>query len=301
MIGFKNLEVWFLTGSQHLYGEETLKKVADNSMEIVKGFNNDSDIPVNIVYKPVLISPGAITQILQEANTVGNCIGIITWMHTFSPAKMWINGLKVLKKPILHLHTQFNRDIPWDSIDMDFMNLNQSAHGGREYGFILSRMRRNRKVIVGHWQDPDIRKKVANWLRVAAAWNDWQGMRIARLGDNMREVAVTEGDKVEAELKFGYSVSGYGIGDLVEKVRLVSDERIKSHLQLLESEYDLMSDIMKGGKRRENLNEATRIELGMRDFLKEGGFKACTRASTTESSSTRSGCTRPRSDPARAC
>ncbi len=276
MIDFTHLEAWFITGSQHLYGEETLKKVADNSQEIVQGLNAAAQIPVNIVYKPVMTSPSAIAKLMQEVNAAENCIGIITWMHTFSPAKMWINGLKILRKPIVHLHTQFNRDIPWDSIDMDFMNLNQSAHGGREYGFILSRMRRNRKVIVGHWQDPAIRQKLVNWLRAAVAWHDWQGMRIARLGDNMREVAVTEGDKVEAELKFGYSVSGYGIGDLVEQVRQVSEERVKEHLQLLEREYELMSDIKEGGKRRENLEEASRIELGMRDFLEEGGFKAFT-------------------------
>jgi L-arabinose isomerase len=276
MKDFNHLEAWFITGSQHLYGEETLKKVADNSQEIVKGLNEISQVPVKIVFKPVLKTPSAITKIMQEVNGAENCIGIITWMHTFSPAKMWINGLKLLNKPILHLHTQFNRDIPWDSIDMDFMNLNQSAHGDREYGFILSRMRRNRKVIVGHWQDPAIQQKLANWLRVAVAWSDWQGMRIARLGDNMREVAVTEGDKVEAELKFGYSVNGYGIGDLVEKVRRVSEERVKEHLNLLEAQYELMPDIRAGGKRRENLVEASHIELGMRDFLEEGGFKAFT-------------------------
>ncbi len=272
----KNYEAWFLTGSQHLYGEETLKQVAANSTEIVAALNASKEIPVKIVYKPVLTTPAAIAQVMQEVNTAENCVGIITWMHTFSPSKMWINGLKTLKKPIVHLHTQFNRDIPWESIDMDFMNLNQSAHGGREYGFILSRMRRNRKVVVGHWKDVEIQKKLATWLRAAVAWYDWQGMKVARIGDNMREVAVTEGDKVEAELKFGYSVNGFGIGDLVVYVNAVSDARINALLATFESEYSLSKEIRKDGSKRNNLFEAARIELGMRDFLEEGGFKAFT-------------------------
>ncbi len=276
MMDFKGLEVWFVTGSQHLYGEETLKQVAADSQAIVKGLNENAGLPVEIVWKPTLTTPADITALMQQASNTPDCIGIITWMHTFSPAKMWINGLKILTKPIVHLHTQYNRDIPWDSIDMDFMNLNQSAHGGREYGFILSRMRRNRKVIVGHWQDNQVQSKLDSWMRAAMAWSDWQGMKIARLGDNMREVAVTEGDKVEAELKFGYSVNGYGVGELVAKVNAVSVDRIKKHLELLESSYELMNDIKAGGTRRSNLEEAARIELGMRDFLEEGGFKAFT-------------------------
>jgi L-arabinose isomerase len=272
----KKFEAWFLTGSQHLYGEETLKQVAANSREIVAGLNASNEIPVTIVYKPVLTTPDAITKILQEVNNAENCIGIITWMHTFSPAKMWINGLKILKKPILHLHTQFSRDIPWDSIDMDFMNLNQSAHGGREYGFILSRMRRNRKVVVGHWKDTEIQKRISSWLRAAVAWYDWQGMKVARIGDNMREVAVTEGDKVEAELKFGYSVNGYGVGEVVAAINAVSDKRIEEQLELFAKEYSLMSNIEQGGNKRSNLFEAARIELGMTDFLEAGGFKAFT-------------------------
>jgi len=272
----KQYEAWFLTGSQHLYGPETLKQVDADSMEIVKGLNASSEIPVTVVFKPVLTTPDDITRIMQEVNTAPNCIGIITWMHTFSPAKMWINGLKILNKPIVHLHTQFNRDIPWDSIDMDFMNLNQSAHGGREYGFILSRMRRNRKVVVGHWKDVNIQKKLGTWMRAALAWYDWQGMKIARIGDNMRQVAVTEGDKVEAELKFGYSVNGYGVGDIVDVINAVSDARIKQQLGLFEAEYKLMGDLKDGGNRRSNLYEAARIELGMTDFLEAGGFKAFT-------------------------
>ncbi|MFC2111657.1 L-arabinose isomerase [Bacteroidota bacterium] len=271
-----NYEAWFLTGSQHLYGEETLKMVAINSQEIVNALNESMLIPVTITYKPVLTTPDAITKILQEANNSKNCIGLVTWMHTFSPAKMWINGLKILKKPIVHLHTQFNREIPWSSIDMDFMNLNQSAHGGREYGYILSRMRRNRKVVVGHWKDEEVQKKLSTWMRAAVAWCDWQTMKIARIGDNMREVAVTEGDKVEAQLTFGYSVNGYGVGDIVAVINAVSDVRIKDHLDLYSTEYDLSSNLVEGGDKRDNLVEAARIELGMKDFLEAGDFKAFT-------------------------
>lgn len=269
-------EIWFLTGSQHLYGNETLRQVDMNTREMVKGLNESKALTIQVIPQPVLTTPEAITAKILEANGAERCIGLITWMHTFSPAKMWINGFKQLTKPFLHLHTQFNRDIPWDSIDMDFMNLNQSAHGGREYGFILSRMRRNRKVVVGHWQDEGVRNKIGSWMRAALAWNDWQGMRIARFGDNMREVAVTEGDKVEAQMQFGYSVSGYGVGDLVASVGKVSDERIKKHVEMLEATYRLAEDITSGGNSRENLVEAARIELGMTDFLEEGGFKAFT-------------------------
>src|SRR5215204_5814554 len=219
----KKLEVWFVTGSQHLYGEETLKQVADHSQLIVASLDAAKQIPVKVIFKPTVKSPEEISAILQEANTVKNCIGIITWMHTFSPAKMWINGLKILQKPLLHLHTQFNRDIPWDSIDMDFMNLNQSAHGDREFGFMMSRMRQNRKVVVGHWQDPAVHDKINTWCRAAAGWNDWQQAKFVRFGDNMRYVAVTDGDKVEAEMKFGFSVNTHGIGDLVKTISEVSD------------------------------------------------------------------------------
>jgi L-arabinose isomerase len=272
----KNYEVWFITGSQHLYGEETLKQVAINSGMIVDGLNQSPAIPVQLVHKPVLTTPEAITATLQEANTAGKCIGIVTWMHTFSPARMWINGFGILKKPVLHLHTQFNRDIPWESIDMDFMNLNQSAHGGREYGFLLSRLRRNRKVVVGHWKEKGVQEKVGSWTRAALAWHDWQGMRVARFGDNMREVAVTEGDKVEAQIRFGYSVSGYGVGDLVAVVNEISDDRVDQQLKHYAEEYTLAADIREGGSRLGNLREAARIELGMADFLEQGGFKAFT-------------------------
>ncbi|HEX5651774.1 MAG TPA: L-arabinose isomerase, partial [Chitinophagaceae bacterium] len=216
MNNLKELELWFVTGSQDLYGEETLKQVAEHSKEIAGSLHQAKEIPVSVVFKPTVKSTEEIFAICQEANHSRNCIGIIGWMHTFSPAKMWINGLKILQKPVLHLHTQFNRDIPWASIDMDFMNLNQSAHGDREIGFMMSRLRMRRKVLVGHWQDPEIAKKIADWARSAAGWYDWQGARFVRFGDNMRYVAVTDGDKVEAELRFGYSVNTHGIGDLVK-------------------------------------------------------------------------------------
>ena len=237
MIELKDFEVWFVTGSQHLYGKETLKQVDTDSKKIAEYLNRSAKIPCRVIFKPVVTTPDKITAICVKANTSPKCIGLITWMHTFSPAKMWIAGLSVLKKPFVHLHTQFNRDIPWKSIDMDFMNLNQSAHGGREFGFICSRMRKNRKVIVGHWQDQEVLAKLDIWMRAACAWNDWQGMKVARFGDNMREVAVTEGDKVEAQKKFGYSVNGYGVGDLVTVINKVNDKQINSMVNQYKKAY----------------------------------------------------------------
>jgi L-arabinose isomerase len=276
MEDLKKLEVWFVTGSQHLYGEETLKQVADHSTQIARSIDKDPTIPVRVVFKPVVKSPEEIYQLCVEANTTTTCIGIITWMHTFSPAKMWIGGLKVLHKPLLHLHTQFNRDIPWSSIDMDFMNLNQSAHGDREFGFMVSRMRMNRKVVVGHWQDTEVVKSVAVWMRAAAGWNDWQNARFCRFGDNMRQVAVTDGDKVEAELKFGYSVNGYGIGDLVKMINDVSDSAITKTVAEYEEVYTVVAPLRKGGDRHSALRDAAKQEIGMRNFLKDGNFKGFT-------------------------
>ena len=223
MKSLETLEVWFVTGSQDLYGEQTLQQVATNAKAIAESLHANQQIPVAVIWKPTVKSPEEIFAICQEANTAKNCIGIVAWMHTFSPAKMWIGGLKILQKPLLHFHTQFNRDIPWDAIDMDFMNLNQSAHGDREFGFIMSRMRLNRKVVVGHWQDEETIAKIGTWTRAAAGWNDWQGAKFVRFGDNMRQVAVTDGDKVEAEIKFGYSVNTYGIGDLVAVINKVTE------------------------------------------------------------------------------
>jgi len=276
MIDLKAFEVWFITGSQHLYGEETLKLVAEHSQQIAKGLDGAAGTPVRVVYKPVVKTPEEIYATLQDANTTANCIGIITWMHTFSPAKMWIRGLSILQKPMLHLHTQFNRDIPWSSIDMDFMNLNQSAHGDREFGFIVSRMRKNRKVVVGHWQDPEVLGQINAWARAAAGWHDWQGAKFARIGDNMRYVAVTEGDKVEAELKFGYSVNTYGVGDLVKIIDSISDEAVNELLTEYEATYTMAADLQKGGAKHQSVYDAAKIELGLKKFLEDGGFKGFT-------------------------
>src|SRR5919205_4309845 len=276
MMDLKTLEVWFVTGSQHLYGEETLKQVAEHSQTIAASLNNAAPIPVTIVFKPTVKTPDEIYSTCLEANAAKNCIGIITWMHTFSPAKMWITGLKILHKPILHLHTQFNRDIPWSEIDMDFMNLNQSAHGDREFGFAMSRMRLRRKVVVGHWQDPKVLKGIEAWMRAAAGWNDWQGAKFARFGDNMRFVAVTEGDKVEAELQFGFSVNTYGIGDLVKVIGEMSDADVDRLCQEYADQYKLVQSLQKGGAQHESLRDAARIELGLRHFLQQGNFKGFT-------------------------
>jgi len=272
----KTLELWFVTGSQHLYGEETLKQVDHDSLEIAAALDRSSMIPVRIVFKPVLTTPDAIQALCREANNAEPCIGLITWMHTFSPAKMWIGGLKVLSKPFMHLHSQFNRDIPWDSIDMDFMNLNQSAHGGREFGFIGSRLHIDRKVVVGHWSSEEVQRKIGVWSRAAAAWHEWQVTKVARFGDNMREVAVTEGNKVSAQIQFGYSVSGYGVGDLVAIVNAVSDSEINALIDEYQELYQIPAETKEGGSLNEALMEAARIEKGLRNFLEEGGFSAFT-------------------------
>ena len=276
MIDLKQYEAWFVTGSQHLYGEETLKQVAEHSEQIARALNSAGQIPVKIVFKPTVKSPEEIYSICQEANAAKNCIGIIAWMHTFSPAKMWIGGLKILQKPLLHLHTQFNRDIPWNSIDMDFMNLNQSAHGDREFGFIMTRMRLERKVVVGHWQDSEVLDQINTWTRSAAGWHDWQGARFVRFGDNMRYVAVTEGDKVEAELKFGYSVNTHGVGDLVKVVDAITDAEVDQLTAEYEARYAVVPSLKKGGANYTSLRDAARIELGLKAFLEDGNFKGFT-------------------------
>jgi L-arabinose isomerase len=276
MIDLKKREAWFVTGSQHLYGDEVLEQVAEHSRTIAQALGQSDKIAVDVVFKPVLTTPDAIHQLCMEANRTPDCIGLITWMHTFSPARMWIAGLNALQKPFVHLHTQFNRDIPWSEIDMDFMNLNQSAHGGREFGFIGSRMRRARKVIVGYWQDDAVLAGLDTWTRAACAWHDAQGAKIARFGDNMREVAVTEGDKVEAQIRFGYAVNGYGVGDLVGYVDAVSDREIDDLVAEYEASYRVAESLREGGSQRQALRAAARIELGMRAFLDAGAFKAFT-------------------------
>jgi L-arabinose isomerase len=276
MIDLSVYEVWFLTGSQHLYGPETLQQVAQHSEAIVNGLNGAATIPIKVVFKPVLTTSEEIHNICMAANAAPNCVGVIAWMHTFSPSRNWIAGLAALKKPMAHLHTQFNRDIPWLEIDMDFMNLNQSAHGDREFGFIVSRMRLNRKVVVGYWQDPEVQERLAVWARAACAWYDAQGAKLARFGDNMRSVAVTEGDKVEAQLRLGYAVHGYGVGDLVELVQQVSDAEIDQLVKEYEAEYVVAADLRKGGQRHGSVREAARIEIGLRHFLTAGDFRAFT-------------------------
>lgn len=276
MINLTQYEVWFVTGSQHLYGLQTLEKVAEHSREIANALGISPQMPVRVTFKPVLTTPEAISALCLEANSTKACIGIITWMHTFSPAKMWIAGLMQLKKPIAHLHTQYNREIPWSEIDMDFMNLNQSAHGDREFGFMVSRLRLDRKVVVGHWQDVEVQSELGDWARVAAAWADWQGARIARFGDNMRDVAVTEGDKVAATIQLGYNVYGYGVGDLVKAVGRATDAEINQLLQVYLDEYDVAPALQPGGERNTSLREGARIEVGLRNFLQSGNFKAFT-------------------------
>jgi len=275
IIDFNNYKIWFVTGSQDLYGKDVLMSV-ENNAKIVVNYFSDSELPVEIVFKPVMTNPEGIRELCLEANKDQRCIGLIFWMHTFSPAKMWISGLKFLQKPFVHLHTQFNRDIPWAEIDMDFMNLNQSAHGDREFGFIVARMRLNRKVIVGHWQDQEVLKKLDTWIRAAAAWHDSQGAKIARFGDNMREVAVTEGDKVGSQIKLGYSVNGYGVGVLAEHIKEVDDSSIERLIREYEEKYLVEDDLLEKGKKRKSLYEAARIELGLRNFLEEGNFKGFT-------------------------
>ncbi len=276
MENLKQWEIWFITGSQHLYGTETLKIVQEHADVIGRSLGEDSRIPVTVKCKTIVTTAEEIFSACSEANHHRNCIGVIIWMHTFSPAKMWINGFKILKKPLLHLHTQFNRDIPWSAIDMDFMNLNQSAHGDREMGFMMTRMHLNRKVVTGHWKDSGVIEQIGWWTRAAAGWNDWQGARFVRFGDNMREVAVTEGDKVEAQLKFGYSVNTHGVGDLVESIRSVSDSEISSLLESYEQEYTITPELRKGGTAYRSLSDAARIEAGLKKFLTERNFKGFT-------------------------
>ena len=262
-------EIWFATGSQHLYGPETLERVADHAQQIAAALDGASSIPVRVVAKPVLTGADGIRQLAVEANSDPSCVGLITWMHTFSPAKMWIAALEVLAKPFLHLHTQYNRDIPWADIDMDFMNLNQAAHGDREFGFIASRMRIDRKVVVGHWADAEVQAQIGAWTRAACAKADWAGGCLVRIGDNMREVAVTEGDKVEAQRRLGFSVNTWGVGDLATVVDAASDAEVDALVGRYLDEYDVAPELRPGGDRAASLRDGARIELGLRRFLVE--------------------------------
>jgi L-arabinose isomerase len=273
MLDLKANEVWFLTGSQDLYGEEPLRQVAEHSREIAAHLDQCGRLPVRVVWKPTLKSSDAILEMCREAGAAPSCVGVITWMHTFSPAKMWIAGLKRLEKPLAHLHTQFNRELPWDTIDMDFMNLNQSAHGDREFGYIGARLRIERRVIVGHWQDGDVLDKLAVWTRAASAIIDSRRLRIARFGGmNMREVAVTGGDRVEAQVKLGWSVNGYGVGDLVARIADVGDAEVDRLVGEYDEAYAVAPALRRGGDRHAELRYAARQEAGIRGFLVEGGF-----------------------------
>lgn len=276
MKNIPNSEIWFVTGSQHLYGAEALKQVAANSKKIVNELNDSGNLPIELTFKPVLTTPDEVRKLCLEATSSPTCAGLVLWMHTFSPSKMWIGGLTNLRKPFLHLHTQFNRDLPWDRIDMDFMNLNQSAHGDREAGFIHTRLRLGRKVVVGHWSDGEVRARIGAWMRAARAWQDLHGGKFARFGDNMRQVAVTEGDKVAAETRFGFAVNGYGVGDLVKSVNEVSESAVNKLCGEYEERYSVAADLRKGGKRHDSLQYGARIELGLRAFLEAGDFKGFT-------------------------
>ena len=273
---FQNLEIWFAAGSQHLYGKEVLRQVAANAKNIARALDRDKTIPTTVVFKGVLTDKNGISQLFFNANGSPSCVGIILWMHTFSPAKMWINGLKGLQKPMLHLHTQYNRDIPWSSIDMNFMNLNQSAHGGREFGFISSRMNVQRKVVAGHWRDQEVRNNIGTWARAAVAWSEFQSLQIARLGDNMRDVAVTEGDKVEAQRQLGFSVNGFGMGDLQAHIQSVPSKQVTQIIAEYRDSYEMAPDLRRGATNYPSLRAAARIEAGLRSFLSAGGFKAFT-------------------------
>jgi len=276
MKALAELEVWLVTGSQEMYGEATLRQVEAHAREVAAGLDAQAAVPVRVVHKEVATGPGSIRRIALEANASDSCLGVIAWMHTFSPAKMWIAGLSALQKPLLHLHTQFNRDLPWSEIDMDFMNLNQSAHGDREFGFIETRMRLRRKIVVGHWQDPEVAARVGVWARAAAGWREAQSLRIARFGDNMREVAVTEGDKVEAQIRLGVAVNGYGIDALGDSVARAADADVDRLVGEYEQAYDLAPALRAGGDLRESLRDAARIEVGLRGFLDAGGLRAFT-------------------------
>jgi len=269
-------EVWFITGSQYLYGEESLKQVDNHSKEIVNYFNSGGIFPVDIIWKPVLKNSSEIKNVINEANSKSNCIGLIGWMHTFSPAKMWIAGLKIMNKPFMHLHTQFDESIPWDTLDMDYMNTNQSAHGGREFGFISTRMKLKRKVVAGYWRDKNVIKKIENWIRAAMGWNESQNLKLARLGDNMRNVAVTEGNKVDAQIDLGYEVHGYGVGDLLKYVNRVEENDIENLIKVYREEYPVTKFSVSDERFKKSLYEAAKTEIALKRFLDDGGFKAFT-------------------------
>jgi len=268
--------IWFVTGSQHLYGPGPLRQVEENAAKIVDGLNASRRLPLPVAAQPLMTTPDQIRALCRAADQDPTCGGLILWMHTFSPAKMWIGGLSALRRPFAHLHTQFNRDLPWGTIDMDFMNLNQAAHGDREAGALHARLRLPRKIVVGHWSDHEVQDRLAAWMRAAWAWHDAQGAKIARIGDNMRQVAVTDGDKVSAEIKLGYAVNGYGVGDVVALVNAVTPAAVAELCAEYEKTYTVAAPLRRGGARHATLREGARIELGLREFLSQGGFAGFT-------------------------
>jgi L-arabinose isomerase len=269
-------EIWFVTGSQALYGDEVLRTVTDHAVEIAQALDSADAIPVRVVFRPIVTTADAIQGVLHEATTAAECVGVIAWMHTFSPARMWIPGLLALQKPLLHLHTQHDRALPWGTIDMDFMNLNQSAHGDREFGYVETRLRRSRTVVVGHWRDPEVVDRIGVWARATCGIHELRRLRLARFGDNMRQVAVTEGDKVAAQIRLGTRVDGYGVSDLVASVRAVTDAEIDRVVDEYDASYAMAASLRPDGERRPALREAARIEAGLRAFLEVGGFGAFT-------------------------
>ena len=269
-------QVWFFTGSQHLYGEETLRQVAAQSQQIARTLGESADIPVTVVWKPVLTDSMAIRRAALEANADPDVVGIIVWMHTFSPAKMWIAGLTALTKPLLHLHTQANVELPWGTIDFDFMNLNQAAHGDREFGYIATRLGTSRKTVVGHASNPAVTASIGTWARAAAGWDAVQHLKLARFGDNMRFVAVTEGDKTEAEIQFGVQVNTWSVNDLADAVAAARDTDIDTLVTEYQHLYDVSPELQSGGDRHESLRHGAAIELGLRSFLEAGQFGAFT-------------------------
>ena len=273
---FESREIWFLTGSQDLYGQDVLDQVAEQSRAIVDALDGAGDIPVRVVWKPVLKEREGIRRVALEANADDACVGVITWMHTFSPAKAWILGLDALRKPLLHLHTQANVALPWAELDMDFMNLNQAAHGDREFAYIATRLGVPRKTVVGHSTDPVVHGKVATWARAATGWAEAHQLKVARFGDNMRDVAVTEGDKTEAEHRLGVSTNTWGVTELVERVDAASEADVDALVAEYDATYDVAPELGPDGARRESLRYGARIELGLRSFLEEGGFGAFT-------------------------
>jgi len=268
--------VWFVAGSQHLYGEEAITRVDEHAAHVAAALDAAPTIPVRVVHKPVVTTPEAIRSLCLAANADDGCVGLIVWMHTFSPARMWIAGLTGLEKPVLHLHTQFNRELPWAEIDMDFMNLNQSAHGDREHGYMQTRMGLRRRTVAGHWGDPNVTARVGAWSRAASGWDEARRLKVARFGDNMRQVAVTEGDKVEAQMRLGFSVNGHGVGELAEAVREAPQETVDTLVAAYEAEYEVVPELRAGGERRSSLLDAARIEAGLRSLLEGGGFGAFT-------------------------